>query len=128
MDERPPEKVTTQIVIREIFWEDWLSERKEELAKLQGQLSALPNRPTSIDWDANPMVRERELLQTIIDPLWKDVRKLKSENEALKKSLEERDKQITDILSKTGTWIKHYQPLLDELDKQRKLLGKVKKN
>jgi chromosome segregation ATPase len=126
MDERPPEKVAPQVLYREILWEDWLSERKEELARLQGQLQALPNRPTTIDWDINPMARERELLQTIIDPLWKDVRKLKGENEALKKALEKRDTDITDILVKTKNWIDHYQPLLDEMEKEKKQLKKVR--
>jgi hypothetical protein len=127
MDERPPEKVAPQVQYREILWEDWLSERKEELARLQGQLQTLPNRPTTIDWDNNPIARERELLQTIIDPLWKDVRKLKVENEALKKTLVERDAQITDALERLDKWMKYYTPILKTLDVEKKQLGKVSK-
>jgi hypothetical protein len=125
MDERPPEKIIIHETIQTILWEDWLSQRKEELARLQGQLCALPNRPTTIDWDINPMARERELLQTIIDPLWKDVRKLKEDNKQLRDVLEKRDKDITEFLVKTQDWMKHYKPLLDKIDEEQKQLKKV---
>ena len=124
MGERTPQ---VNPYVREITWEQWLSERKEELSRLMGQLQEMSNRPQTTIWDIGVILREKAFLETIIDALWKDVRKLKQDNGKLTKTLEEKDKQITDVLDKIGNWIKHYQPLLDEMDKEKKQLGKVKK-
>jgi hypothetical protein len=113
--------------IREVLFEDWLTERKETLSQLVGKLSVLQTRPTDTSWDVEVLNREKTLLDEIIKPLWLTVRKLKEENEKLRQTLEARDKEITDILDKTGNWIKHYQPILNKLEKEDQQLIKVKK-
>jgi D-mannonate dehydratase len=116
MDERTPE---VNHFVREITFEDWLSEQKEELSRVTGILEALTERPSDKSWDMEPIKRQKALLDEVIKPLWIKVRKLQKDNENLQKSIEERDAQITDILVKTQQWMKHYQGLLDEIEKER---------
>jgi len=123
MGERTPEKV----IYREVWWEDWLAKERDRFSQLLGQLKALQTRPQTKEWDEQFIQWQKTFLETWVNSLWLDVRKLKQDNEKLGKTLEERDKQITDILTKTQKWIEHYQPLLDEIDKEKKQLGKVKK-
>ncbi len=127
MGERTPEKVIEKVVYREIWWEDWLAQERDRFSQWLGALKVLETRPQTKEWDVQFILWQKTFLETIVNTLWLDVRKLKADNEKLKNSLEERDKQITDILTKTQEWIKHYQPLLDEIDKQEKQFKKVKK-
>ena len=61
----------------------------------------------------------------------KGISKKVKENEdklsELQKSIESRDKEITDILVKIRGWIDEYQPILDKAKKEYKQLGKMKK-
>jgi hypothetical protein len=123
MDERTPEKV----IYQEVPWDEWHSDEKAKLSTLLGVLQALPTRSQDKDWDRKIIQWQIDLLQIVISPLWKDVRKLKDENKKIQDLLEKRDAEVTDILAKIQNWMKQYQPILERIEKEDKLLKKVNK-
>ena len=109
-----------------VKWEEWYKIRRDELTENIGKISAFSVRGSNSEWDTYILQQLRSFLDAI-DMAWRDIGELFKRNNELIKRLEKRDNDITDVLVRVQDWMKKYQPILDAMDEEYDVLGKVKK-
>jgi len=109
-----------------VKWEEWYRIRRDALTENMGQITAFRVRQTNPEWDKYILQQLRDFLDAI-DFMWRDIEELFKRDSELIKRLEKQDNDITDVLVKIQDWMKKYQPILDTMDEEYDVLGKVKK-
>jgi peptidoglycan hydrolase CwlO-like protein len=107
-------------------WEEAYQTRRDLLTLNIGKASAFTTATSDAKWDKYILENIRDLLD-LIDILWRKIDDLFKEKDEINKRLEKRDNDVTDVLARIQDWTKKYQPLLDKLDEEYNILGKVEK-
>jgi predicted nucleic acid-binding protein len=108
-------------------WEEWYRERRDTITENMGKITAFTVRQSRPEWDTYILQQIRDVLDAM-NVIYHDTEKLFEQNNEIIKRLEKRDSDITDVLSKIQDWMKKYQPILDTMDDEYDILGKVKEH
>jgi hypothetical protein len=107
-------------------WQNVYNSMRDRLTENIGKVTATSLRPNNSQWDSYVLEQVRDLLD-ILNIIWEKKEEIIKQNDDLRKRLEKRDNDITDVLVKVQDWMMKYQPTLDRIAEESQMLGRVEK-